>query len=341
VSAGLAVALALVAGASAPASRQDREVMHTTVSVVIADGLPPEKLAAAFDDAFQVFTTIDETMNEWRPQSALGKINANAGKEPVPTPAPLCAVLRASLEGARKTHGLFDPTWAALRGLWRFGDGDAPAVPPAEALKEKCALVGFAQVELKAAAGGDCTVRLPREGMKLGLSGVVKGFGVDEAAKRLRARGVKNFFIQAGGDLYFAGKAGDRPWRAGIREPRGAPDESFATLDVSDRAFSTSGDYEHFFVKDGVRYHHLIDLRTCWPAKASRSVTVLAKTATDAEFLTKAAFVLGGAEGLKLVESFGGAAVIVDAENHVHVSKALEGKLTLRPPAAEPAPSSP
>ena len=328
----LFIALGLAAVARAEALRQDRDLMHTVVTVVLAEPRPDGGVDDAFDDAFQVFADIDETMNEWKPGSALARLNRGAGGPPVEATAPLCEVLRLSLDGARRTGGLFNPTWAALRDVWRFSDEEPPRVPSAAEVKERCALVGARGVELTRTSSG-CTVRLARPGMRLGLGGVVKGWGVDQAATRLRARGFKNFFIQAGGNLYFAGKNDGRPWRAGIRDPRGPPERVFARLELTDRAFSTSGDYEHFFVADGVRYHHLIDLRTCFPAGASRSVTVLARTATDAEFLTKAAFVLGGEAGLALAEKLGAQAVIVDAENRVHLSKGLEGTLSYSQPS--------
>jgi thiamine biosynthesis lipoprotein len=319
--------------AAADSARQDRELMHTRVTVVLADPRPEKELTAAFEDAFAVFSEIDQTMNEWKPDSALSRINHSAGGKPVRVSAPLCSVIRLSLEGARRTGGLFDPTWAALRGLWRFGDDEKGTVPSRREVTSQCKLIDYRQVQLKSlsdAGEGACSVRLKRQGMKLGLGGVVKGWGVDQAVARLRARGLKNFYVQAGGDLYFAGKNGDRRWRAGIRDPRGPPDQSFAMLEVEDAAFSTSGDYEHFFIVEGVRYHHLIDLRTCWPAKQSRSATVLAKSATEAEFLTKSAFVLGGDQGVALAESQGAAAVIVDAQNHLHVSGSLADRIELR-----------
>ncbi|MBK7859195.1 MAG: FAD:protein FMN transferase [Archangiaceae bacterium] len=310
--------------------RQDRSIMHTTVTVVLADAVDAGVQRAAFDEAFAVFTDIDANLNEWKPDSALGRINAAAGKEAVRAPPDVCEVVRAALEGARRTRGLFDPTWASLRELWKFSDTEPGQVPDREAVKQACSNVAWKKVEVKPvphATDGSCLVRLPQPGMKLGLGGLVKGWGIDRAAKGLRARGLKNFFIQAGGDLYFAGTKQGQPWTAGIRDPRGAPDQIFAKLEVKDRSFSTSGDYEHFFVADGVRYHHIIDLRDCWPARASRSVTVLARTATDAELLTKSAFVLGGREGLKLVESMGALAVIVGSDNTVYVSKGLEQQL--------------
>ena len=165
-----------------------------------------------------------------------------------------------------------------------------------------------------------CSARLPQAGMALGLGGIAKGWGVDQAAARLRARGARDFLVQAGGDLYAAG----RPWRVAIRDPRGPPGSALAALDVRDAAFSTSGDYERFYEWNGARYHHLIDPRTCEPARASRSATVLARSATEAEILTKAAFVSGE---LSSVEKHGAAAVIVRADGSVLVSESLRGRL--------------
>ena len=120
----------------------------------------------------------------------------------------------------------------------------------------------------------------------------------------------------------------------GIRDPRAPQGEYFATLEVRDAAFSTSGDYERFFEKDGVRYHHLIDPRTCRPGTRSRSATVLAPSALEAEFLTKAVFLAGGPEGLALADGWGAEAVLVTADNTVLVSKGLEGRLRqLHPPS--------
>jgi thiamine biosynthesis lipoprotein len=313
--------------------RQTRELMHTKVTIAIADP-PREGLSdhqADFDAAFAVFAHVDLTMNEWREDSALGAINASAGDAGVAAPEDLCEVIRLSLEGAKKTNGLFDPTWAALKDVWQFGGNAAPALPDPALLKARCKLVGWKNVELTPAKSptpeNACSVRLKKAGMKLGLGGVVKGWGVDRAVKVLRAAGYKNFFVQAGGDLYLAGHVGDRAWKVGIRDPRGDEESSFARTEVTDATFSTSGDYEHFFVKDGVRYHHIIDPRTCMPARGAVSATILAKSAVDAEFLTKASFILGAKDGLRLAQANGAQLVLVDADGGVHFSPSLKGKL--------------
>ncbi len=312
---------------------ETRPAMATlvTVTVVAPDG---PATAAAVEAAFAVFSRVDAVMNEWRPESPLSALNAAAGnKRPVALPGDLCEVLRAGRAGAERTGGLFDPTWAALRGTWRFGDGEPPRVPTDAEVGRACPLVAWRDLEIEppraASPDAPCTARLARPGMQVGLGGLAKGWGVDRAAAELRRRGILDFTVQAGGDLYAAGTRGGRPWRVGVRAPRGRPGEPFAWLEVRDAAFSTTGDSERFFVVDGVRHHHVIDPRTCRPATASRQVTILAPTALEAEVLSKAVFVAGGDAGLALARDAGASAVIVTAGNELVVSPGLSGRLAV------------
>ncbi|WP_257446441.1 FAD:protein FMN transferase [Archangium lipolyticum] len=327
----LSALLVVLAAAPAPRVRTEtRPMMGTTVTVTLVGGTA-EKAREGFDAAFSAFERVNQVMNEWRPDSELSAVNRKAGDgEFVTVPEDLCAALRHGVQGSEQTGGLFDPTWAALRGMWRFGTDLTPALPDPAELKKRCELISYKDLEFAPVGdGGDtgCAVRLKRAGMQLGLGGLAKGWGVDQAVKKLRGLGFNDFFVQAGGDFYAAGKKAGRPWKVGIRDPRGERDSVFAVLEVSDAAFSTSGDYENFFVLDGKRYHHIIDPRTCYPANASRSATILAPNAVDAEVLTKSVFILGGQEGLALAEKFGASAVVVTAENQVLVSPRLEKKL--------------
>jgi thiamine biosynthesis lipoprotein len=149
---------------------------------------------------------------------------------------------------------------------------------------------------------GARTAYLPRKGMRAHLGGIGKGIAVDRAASILRSRGIHTFMIQFGGDLYVGGGRGDRPWRVGIRDPRGPADRIFAALDLMDSSFSTSGDCERFFLKDGRRYHHILDPRTGEPTRGCRSVTIVAETATLADALSTGVFVLGPDAGMALIE---------------------------------------
>lgn len=325
--------LVLLTATPAPRVRTEvRPMMGTHVTVTLVGGTA-RAARAGFDGAFAAFHRVDEGMNEWRADSVLSEVNRRAG-EPgfVPVPADVCAALRRAVLGAQETGGLFDPTWAALRGLWRFGTELTPALPDPAELQRRCALISFRGVQFAPEPeGGDgaCGVRLERAGMQLGLGGFAKGWGVDRAVEKLRALGFRDFFVQAGGDFYAAGKKAGQPWKVGIRDPRGGPEDVFAGLEVSDAAFSTSGDYENFFLLEGVRYHHLIDPRTCSPARASRSATLLAPSAVDAEVLTKAVFILGGEAGLALAREHGAQAVVVTAAGEVLASTGLVGRLRL------------
>jgi thiamine biosynthesis lipoprotein len=307
-------------------------MMSTSISVTVA-GAAPARAARAAAAAFAEFARVEAVMNEWRPDSPLSALNAAAGSGAfTPLPSDLCRVLRLARRGAARTGGLFDPTWAALRDLWRFGEGETGEPPPPDAPAARCRLVAWRDLTVRGEAGR-CRARLERPGMQVGLGGIAKGWAVDRAAAALRAAGLRHFLVQAGGDLYAAGRRGGRPWRVGLRDPRGGPAEAFAWLEVRDRALSTSGDYEHFFVQGGIRYHHLIDPRTCRPAAASRAASVVAESAVQAEVLSKAVFALGGREALALAARAGAEAVLVTAENRVVASPSLARRLAWRPPS--------
>jgi thiamine biosynthesis lipoprotein len=174
--------------------------------------------------------------------------------------------------------------------------------------------------------------------MRVNLGGIGKGYAVDRGVDILRKYNLGNFMIQAGGDMYVAGKRGDRAWRLGIRDPRGPADRIFAALDLADGTFSTSGDYERFFMKDGRRYHHIIDLRVGEPATLCRSVTLVTERAVIADALAKAVFILGPDEGMALIERTPGVqGVIVSAKNEVSISSGLRGRImVLAPPTDAP-----
>jgi thiamine biosynthesis lipoprotein len=141
---------------------------------------------------------------------------------------------------------------------------------------------------------------------------------------------VNDFMIQSGGDLYLGGRRGERPWRAGIQDPRGPANSSFASLDLTDAAISTSGDYERFFVRDGRRYHHILDPDTGEPAQGCRSVTIVAEHSALADGLATGVFILGADAGMALIERLPGVeGVIVAADNRVIVSSGLKERLAL------------
>ena len=177
---------------------------------------------------------------------------------------------------------------------------------------------------------------LKREGMVANLGGIGKGYAVDRAVDILHDHGVRDFMIQAGGDLYVGGRRGDRPWRLGIRDPRGPAEQSFATLELTNATFSTSGDYERFFLRGGRRYHHILDPDRGEPGGGYAERHDVASRAVLADALSTGVFLLGPEKGMALVERLPDVeGVIVTARNEVVVSSGLQSQLTLLAPPTD------
>jgi thiamine biosynthesis lipoprotein len=287
---------------------------------------------AAIDQAIAEIRRLEGLMTTWRDDSEVSRINQSAGRAAVRVGPETLGVISKSLWISRASEGVFDITFEVMHGLWRFDEDVDPHPPLASAVAARRKLIDYRHVVVDEAAS---TVRLEGSETRISLGGIAKGYAIDRAAAILLAAGVEDFLAQAGGDLYVHGRRVDgSPWTAGVRDPRGPEGSYFARMQVVDHAFSTAGDYERSYIAGGKRYHHIIDPRTGYPATASRSVTIWAKDALTADALDDAVFILGLKKGLELVESVDDAgAVIVDAENHVFISKRLEGKVVLeRPP---------
>ncbi len=283
---------------------------------------------SAMDEAFRRADGLDELLSVWKPGSPVVAINAAAGDHPVPAGPEVRDVLHRAAQFSEWTGGKFDVTFGVLSGLWKFdAQNEDDKLPDMAEVRRRLPLIDYRQIEIDDAAG---TVFLKRRGMSVHLGGVGKGYAVDQVATILRRAGLNDFLVQFGGDMYAAGHRDSRPWKLGIRDPRGPEDRIFASVDLSDATFSTSGDYERFFMANGRRYHHLIDPTTGEPARGARSVTIVAREAVDADALSTGVFLMGAVEGMALVERLPGVeAVIVSDRNEVLVSSGLKGLVTL------------
>lgn len=279
---------------------------------------------------------LERLMTTWRNDSDISRVNEAAGSAAIKVSPEVLDVVRRSIEYSRRSSGAFDISFYALRGLWRFDDDLTPVLPDPAEIRRRLPLINWRQIFVDDKAG---TVRLGKPGMAINLGGIGKGYAVDAAVAVLKREGIPSGLVQAGGDLMLFGSKDGQPFMAGVRDPRSPdPGDYFAVCPVSDHAFSTAGDYERAFLKDGVRYHHILDPRTGQPARRARSVTVYAPDATTADGLDDAVLILGPAAGLKLIDSLPDAgAIIVDADNKVHISQRLKGLVKLvHPPTPGP-----
>lgn len=285
---------------------------------------------AAFDAVFAEFNRLDQLLSVWKDGSDVVRLNAAAGTRPVDVSPETLDVLSIARQVSEWTDGAFDVTFGALADVWKFDHDQDDSIPSASLIAKRLPLVDYRKLVVDEKAG---TAFLQASGMRAHLGGIGKGYAVERAEGILRKAGLADFSIQAGGDLYVAGRRGDRAWRLGIADPR-QPEEIFARVELADATFSTSGDYERAFVREGVRYHHILDPRSGQPARLSRSVTIVSKRPVLADGLSTGVFLLGPDAGMALVERLPDVeAVIVGADNQVRVSSGLQGKVEIvRPP---------
>jgi FAD:protein FMN transferase len=304
--------------------------MGTSVEFVAFTNPDVDEVAAkaAFQAALDEIARLERLMTSWRDDSEIGAINRAAGK-PVSVSLETFTVIEKSQWIGKLSSGTFDITFETMSGLWKFGDAqDAePKLPSATEVEAKRRLVDYRKVSLDRATR---SVSIGDK-QKISLGGIAKGYIVDRGADVLRKAKLSSFLVQAGGDLFGAGKKPDgSPWVSGIQDPRGPEDNYFATIELQDHAFSTAGDYARAYKIGGKRYHHIIDPRTGYPATASRSVTVWAPDAFLADAVDDAVFILGPEKGLELVESLEGVgAVIVDQHNKVWLSIRVRDQVTV------------
>jgi thiamine biosynthesis lipoprotein len=290
---------------------------------------------AAFTAVYTEFDRLEALMTVWRQDSDVQRINQAAGDHAVAVSPEVIEVLQIAHQISDWTEGKFDVTFGALSDVWKFDQDQDNTLPSPDAIRARLPLINYHALIVDERQH---TAFLQKRGMRVHLGGIGKGYAVERGAAILRTHGLHDFMIQAGGDMYIAGRHGDRPWRVSIRDPRGPKDRSFAALDLEDGTFSTSGDYERFFIKDGVRYHHIMDPATGRPAQGCRSVTIVSNSATLADGLSTGVFILGPEKGMALIERLPDVeGVIVSSKNEVLVSSGLKDKLAiLAPPTDAP-----
>jgi thiamine biosynthesis lipoprotein len=283
---------------------------------------------AAIGRALAEMRRLEAILSEWRDDSQIGQVNLHPGSWVKVGPEAL-EVIEKGLWAGQISGGVFDITFQAMSGLWKFGSAQeaTPKLPAPAAIAAARKLVDYRRVKVNEA---EQSVMLGAK-QKLGLGGIAKGYIVDHAVKVLRDAGLDSFLVQAGGDLYGAGHKPDgSKWVSGIQDPRGAQGQYFATIELEDHAFSTAGDYARSYVIGGKRYHHIIDPRTGYPATACRSVTVWAPDAFIADAVDDIVFILGPEQGQRVLDALPDVGVVVvDRKNVVTMSPSLTGKVQL------------
>jgi thiamine biosynthesis lipoprotein len=285
-------------------------LMDTIVSITVVS-TSRDRAEKAINEAFRELKRLEDIMNFYSEESEVSRINRNAGIRPVKVSMDMIDIIEKAIYVSRLTDGAFDITTGPLTRLWDFQNKiptvtDATKkVPEPSEIRKALRLVNYRDIVINQK---DSTVFLKRKGMLIDLGGIAKGYGADRAMEILKKNGINSCLVAIAGDIKVSGRKPDgSPWVIGIRHPRAekGSDDIFTSLPLTDAAISTSGDYERFFIKDGKRYHHIINPFTGYPSESTGGVSVITEKGYLSDSLATAVFVLGPEKGMELLKRLG------------------------------------
>jgi len=296
--------------------QREEAIMGTRVAVELWSD-DPALAERAMESVIAEMRRTDELMSTYKPESQLSQVNAHAHQRPVQVDPDIIEVVERSFEVSRMSGGAFDITYASVGYLY---DYRAHQKPSDAAIAAALPGVDYRKVEVDRQAH---TIHFLREGLRIDLGGIAKGYAVDRAVQHLRDLGIRHAMVNAGGDTRLLGDRRGQPWMVGIRDPRN-DGRIVMRVPLADEALSTSGDYERYFEEDGVRYHHILVPSTGRSARGVRSATVIGPDATLTDALSTTLFVLGVERGMQLIARLPGVeAVMVDDEGRIFYSDGL------------------
>ncbi len=274
-----------------------RFLMACDFAVLLNAGRPPQAPDVALE-ALDRIEWLEQTLSVYLPDSELSRLNRNSFEARQTVSSDIAELLKIALDVHQRTDGCFDITANSLSEAWGFARRQG-RMPTREQIQAALDHVGTQHLELDAETR---SLRYLRSGLKVNSGGIGKGYALDQAADFFRRREIGDFLIHGGKSSILA--AGNRydldskvGWKIALNHPE-QPRIQLGELTLIDTALGTSGPANQFFYYNGVRYGHIIDPRTGWPAGGMLSITVLHPSACYADALATGLFVMGleGAE---------------------------------------------
>jgi len=271
--------------------------------------------------AIEEISRIEKLISSWDSNSQTSQINRNAGIKEVKVDEELFDLIDRSIKISKLTDGAFDISFASMEKIWKF-DGSMTEKPSEEAIAKSVEKIGYKNIILNKEKH---TVFLKNEGMKIGFGAIGKGYAADKTKALLIEKGVSAGIINASGDMNTWGKQPDgTSWMVAITNPLNK-EKVFSWLPIDNSAIVTSGNYEKFIVFDNIRYSHIINPRTWYPATGIISATILSSSAEVADALATAVFVMGIEVGLDFINQLKGVeCILIDEDNKIFTSNHIQ-----------------
>lgn len=270
--------------------------LNTIVSITLYDRSGEDPL---FDEAMSLIGEYDSLLSKTAEGSDIYRIN-HADGSPVEVDARTAELLSIALSYASLSDGLVDPTIGTLSDLWSFGDTNEGIVPSREDIEEALSHIDYTKVKL---SGNTVTLLDPKVRLDLGF--IAKGYIADKLKEFLTKNGVENGIINLGGNVLTIGTKPDgSDYYIGVQKPFAETGTALTTLTVRDRSLVSSGNYERYFEKDGILYHHILSTRDGYPVNSGlNGVTIISENSVDGDALSTLCFILGYEKGRKLIDS--------------------------------------
>ncbi len=320
--------LLLLAGCSNGQVFQQQRYIFGTIVEVSVYGRDQAKAEEAIDSVMKRFGELHRKLHAWQPSEVTGLNDAFAAGKRMKVDPELSFLIVESRKISDLSEGLFDPAIGNLIALWGFQNDEFKPVKPGAA---KIAKLVAEQPKMDDIMLENGVAWSKNPAVKLDFGGIAKGYALDVAAKILKDAGVKDALVNIGGNVLALGSHGGRPWKVGVKDPRGSG--AIGEIDLHDgEAVGTSGDYQRYFMLDGKRYCHIIDPRTGYPAEGARAVTVLIPKGENAGLLSdadsKPLFVAGPSGWRGAAEKIGlDDALLVDDRGKIHVTRGMSGRI--------------
>lgn len=285
----------------------------------------------------ELLTELDAKLSLYQPNSDISRINQNAGIAPVEVDEYTFELIQTAKRYSQLSGGTddskyrrrFDVTIAPVTLLWGI-DTDHATVPTSEQLTTALALVNCENIQLDEE---NSTVYLKEKGMALDLGGIAKGHMARRIGEEYKKFDITSAMVSIGGNICVYGrKPGDIPYKLGIRDPKSSSSSAImGTITVpEDLVLSTTGAYERFFEQDGVRYHHVLDPTTGYPADSDLlSVTVLCEDGGLADYLSTTLFIAGKEALASYLNDSRFDVIVIDSEGTVYLSDRIQSWFAL------------
>ena len=289
------------------------------LTIVCAD----EKTAqAGLEKAIAEISRVEKLLTTFSGTSQTAMINEAAGIRPVKVDKEVFDLVNRSIRISTITQGAFDISYGSIdKQLWNF-DQQMTALPEKATAKKMVRLINYQNIVLDP---HNVTVFLKEKGMRIGFGGIGKGYAAEQAKLVLQKEGIKAGVVNAAGDLAAWGyQPNGQPWTIGIASP-GNIWHPFSSMNITDKAVATSGNYEKFVVIDGKKYSHTIDPKTGFPVHGIKSVTIICPNAEIADALATPVMVMGVKAGLDLINQLNDVeCIIIDEDHKLHTSNNIK-----------------